>query len=82
MLDSVDNDLLHFPKTHEGHQVSQGRNLHHAVHVAELLQQAQHCYPLQGLAVLLQSDLLNWTSTCRQQCVCLVISAKICSKLV
>ena len=72
MLDSIDNDLLHLSKAHEGHQGGQGRDLHYAVHMAQLLQQAQHCYPLQGLAILLQRDLLDWTSTCQQAVCCSV----------
>ncbi len=66
MLDSIHNDLLHLTKAHEGHQVSQSRDLHHAVHMAQLLQQAQHSHPLQGLAVLLQGHLVYWAGACKQ----------------
>ena len=75
VLDGVNNDLLHFPEVHEGHQVCQCRDFHHAVHMAELLQQAQDCHPLQGLAVLLQRHLLNWAGTCKRQASCLPIFA-------
>ena len=70
MLDSINNDLLHLPKAHERHQISQSRNLHHAVHMAELLQKAQHGYTLQRLAVLLKRNLLYWASPCQQQKQC------------
>ena len=66
MLDSIHNDLLHLAEAHEGNQVSQSRDLHHAVHMAQLLQQAQHSHPLQGLAVLLQRHLIYWAGACKQ----------------
>lgn len=65
MLDSIHNDLLHLSEAHEGHQISQGWDLHHTVDMAELLQQTQHRHPLQGLAVLLQSYLFDRTGTCQ-----------------
>lgn len=66
MLDSIHNNLLHLAKAHEGDQVSQSRDLHHAIHVAQLLQQAQHSHPLQGLAVLLQGHLIYWAGACKR----------------
>ena len=71
MLDSIHNDLLHLPKAHERHQVGQSRNLHHTVHMAELLEEAQHGYTLQRLAVLLEGNLLYGAGPCQQQRQCL-----------
>ena len=65
MLDGVDNDLLHLAKVHEGHQISQGWDLHDAVDMTQLLQQPQDSYSLQRLAVLLQRHFLHWAGPCR-----------------